>query len=350
MVKRISFITYSLILFAHMTVGCSTDVANIPSLTFTPAPHVETSIVKTSTPPPSPTLTPIPDASATPEMSPSGTIAMVGAHRTHLSLRLLNLATGVIQDVTGMADSSFTWSPDGQWIAFAGGIPETQRLDIFIIKPDGTGLKRMTNSSHGEAGLSWSPNGKSIVYSYSSSTSTFPESDLALLDVDKAQTYLLTSTKGSEHRPTWSPDGRQIAYLFDQENSPNELWVMDFDAKSTERIFVDIPISARKIDWSPDGQWIAFISPSISDHCGDIYIVRPDGSNTTRLTKLTGCATVVTWSPDGRYLAFVGKDKPTSQGWRIYVMDVESRNIVPIIDEEELRIDDIDWSNISLSK
>jgi Tol biopolymer transport system component len=249
-----------------------------------------------------------------------------------------------------MAGSSITWSPDGQWIAFAGGIPETQRLDIFIIKPDGTGLKRMTNSSQGEAGLSWSPNGKFIMYSYTSSTSTFPESDLALLDVDKAQTYLLTSTKGSEHRPTWSPDGKQIAYLFDQGNSPSELWVMDFETKSTERILVDVPVSNRKIDWSPDGQWIAFISPGISDYCGDIYVVRPDGSNTTRLTNLTGCATVVIWSPDGKYLAFVGKDKPMSQGWRIYIMDVESKNIIPVTDEEELRIDDIDWTIATGSK
>ncbi len=333
-----------------MTVGCSTDVANIPSLTFTPAPHVETSIVKTSTPPPSPTLTPIPDASATPEMNPSGTIAMVGAHRTHLSLRLLNLENGAIQDVTGMADSSLTWSPDGQWIAFTGGISETQRGDIFIIKPDSNELKRMTNSIYGEGHLSWSPNGKFVVYSYFSSTSAFPESDLALLDVDKEQTYLLTSTRGSEYRPTWSPDGKHIAYLFNQGNTPSELWVMDIETKSTEHILVDVPISERKIDWSPDGQWIAFISPGVSDYCGDIFVVRPDGSEQERMTNLTGCATVVTWSPDGKYLAFVGKDKIVSQGWRIYIMGAESKNIIPVTDEEELRIDDIDWSNISLSK
>lgn len=275
-----------------------------------------------------------------------GEIAISGHHRVHSSIRLLNLENGAIQSVSGMGSGSISWSPDGQWIAFEGGIPGTQRSDIFLIKLEKNEIKRLTNSSQGETDLNWSPDGRFIVYTYNNHSEP---SNLALINIDNGETSLLTATKGYEHHPVWSPDGRQIAYLYFENTLPSELWVMDIDSRNSNTL-IETPIAFSKIDWSPDGEWIVFISAENTNDCGDIFIVRSDGSDLSRLTNLPGCATDVIWSPDGEYLAFVGRNKSIMKGWQIYVIDATGKNIVAVTGEEELSINDIDWSLTTFSK
>jgi TolB protein len=54
--------------------------------------------------------------------------------------------------------------------------------------------------------------------------------------------------------------------------------------------------------WSPDGSWIAHTVRDGIVH--DIWLTRPDGSETVRLTT-TGRNRMPAWSPDGHWLAFL---------------------------------------------
>jgi Tol biopolymer transport system component len=49
------------------------------------------------------------------------------------------------------------WSPDGSLIAFIAG-PQTSsgRTDIYVVRPDGSGLRRLTRDANATA-LSWRP-------------------------------------------------------------------------------------------------------------------------------------------------------------------------------------------------
>ena len=53
-------------------------------------------------------------------------------------------------------------SPDGQWLALAnqGDIKE----DLFVMKVDGTGLRRVTEDAARDRQPRWAPDGKSIVF------------------------------------------------------------------------------------------------------------------------------------------------------------------------------------------
>ncbi len=53
------------------------------------------------------------------------------------------------------------WSPRGDLIMFSR-LAEGD-YDIYTIKPDGTGLKRLTNSHGNDAHQAWSPDGEQIV-------------------------------------------------------------------------------------------------------------------------------------------------------------------------------------------
>jgi TolB protein len=64
-------------------------------------------------------------------------------------------------------------------------------------------------------------------------------------------------------------------------------------------------------DWSPDGDWIAFASDAESEHEGsyDVYKMRVDGSEITRLTGSDAQEWTPTWSANSSRIAFYRDDK-----------------------------------------
>ncbi|NRR34166.1 PD40 domain-containing protein [Oxalobacteraceae bacterium] len=99
----------------------------------------------------------------------------------------LNIATGALKNVTGTLGFDPTkphgyfrpsWSADGKWLAFSSdtgtnwrghdlpnGWERTQESAIYIIKPDGSGWKKVaSNTGYSDGSPSWSPDGTSVVY------------------------------------------------------------------------------------------------------------------------------------------------------------------------------------------
>jgi Tol biopolymer transport system component len=67
----------------------------------------------------------------------------------------------------GVRGSSPAWSPDGQWIAFPyHHLPD--RLfsgALAVIRPDGSGLRRLTDYPDAELEPAWTPDGKHLLFS-----------------------------------------------------------------------------------------------------------------------------------------------------------------------------------------
>jgi Tol biopolymer transport system component len=43
------------------------------------------------------------------------------------------------------ADTQPEWSPDGEWIAFLSD--RSGHVDLYVVHPDGTGLRRLTRNA-----------------------------------------------------------------------------------------------------------------------------------------------------------------------------------------------------------
>ena len=72
----------------------------------------------------------------------------------------------------GLDSDNPDWSPDGGWIIFTGHpqVPGVEfTANIYVIHPDGSGMRRLTHSKAGEGFdffASWSPNGARIVFNH----------------------------------------------------------------------------------------------------------------------------------------------------------------------------------------
>ncbi|WP_417260976.1 hypothetical protein [Celeribacter sp.] len=110
------------------------------------------------------------------------------------------------------------FSADGKWIWFNSD--RTGASELWRVRPDGSGLERMTE----DAMVNWfphpSPDGESVVYlAYPEGTVGHPPGmhvELRLwTETDRPTETLvqLTGGQGTINSPSWSPDGQAFAYV-----------------------------------------------------------------------------------------------------------------------------------------
>jgi Tol biopolymer transport system component len=128
------------------------------------------------------------------------------------------------------------WTPDGKRIAFAGS--RHAELDIVTRAFDGSGAQELILKGRGGSNfpLSWSPDGRFLVFVNVSPTTG---NDLWLLDMNAQHAIRpLVQTQYREGGPTFSPDGQFIAYASDASGR-NEIYIRPVSGTGGE-----VPVSA----------------------------------------------------------------------------------------------------------
>jgi TolB protein len=127
-------------------------------------------------------------------------------------LRVMNIETGAITTLTSGYDNFPLWSPRGDVIMFS-------RLaqgdyEIFTIKPDGTGVRRLTSSPGNDAHQGWSPDGERIVFASSRmgfkdeviyTDAPQPYGELFVMRSDGTGVEQLTDNQWEDGTPAWQP-------------------------------------------------------------------------------------------------------------------------------------------------
>jgi Tol biopolymer transport system component len=321
-------------------------------------------------------LTNDPDLDDQAAISPDGSqVAFVSTRESHTAnIWVLDLKTKKVRNLTGgrtppvdgaRLNGAFrpSWSPDGKWIAFSSdrsfpfkphvepsrGWEHLQELSIYVIQPDGRGLRRLTPAGTSAGSPRWSADGTRIVFYEVPTAFTFAvrvfgqnrvTSQIVSIDVASGTRtehttgpglkvspqflngdrigYLVkaapeatqaglaftqggTGTKGAFRSPSWSADGQRVVYqkvdfTARPQNQSLYSWDRDTDVRYTD-VFPQ---------FSRDGRLaISDIKNLANTARASISVMNADGSNSKVVfSDPSGQAFVPTWSPDGQWIAF----------------------------------------------
>ncbi len=204
------------------------------------------------------------------------------------------------------------WSPDGRLIAFAS--MRFGSFDIFVMRADGSGTRRLTRAREHDSRPSWSPDGAWIVFDRGA------WGDLYVIGKDGQGERRLTRDRAQETDPAWSPDGRWIAYVRRERGTRvHEIWLVRPDG-SRPHPLTRLGVASYSPAWSPDGRRVVFASNPGRATWG-IFEVGIEGGAVRRLVSPAGeGAFEPTWSTDGRRLAF-------SREGAVVVQDATGREV-----------------------
>jgi len=293
------------------------------------------------------------------DVSPDGSALLVVSENSGQGgLWSVQIPAGSLRQLlTGAHINSAAWSPDGKSVVY-----NTGNNDIYVIRSDGTGNRKLADVGGPASTLSWSPDGSRIRF--------FKDSRLWEMSSDGSGLHeLLPAWQPSAPKCCghWTPDGKFFVFLLQITSRGsyvpgNQLWTLDerrgllrqvppepvqltsgpirwntpipskdgtkifaqgviqrgelvrFDAQSHQLEPWLGGISAESVIFSSDGRFVAYVTfPE-----GVLWRANRDGSNRVQLTVPPMIPFVPRWSPDGTQILFtqIGADGHA----RIYIV------------------------------
>lgn len=193
-------------------------------------------------------------------------------------------------------------SPDGKWIVVRMEDPQE---DLALLRPDGSGLHRITDDPFSDRSPHWSPNGKRIIF-LSNRSGTF---ELWSIRPDGSQLRRLTNDGSLSF--CWAPNGALIGY------PENARPVSLIPANGSVRSW-GLPAGFVPLAWSPDHYAVVGRIPE--DSFGrPLYIYRPATRDLWQIAANAPFPSTV-WLRDSIHLLF-------SQNDGIYVANLRDRSV-----------------------
>jgi Tol biopolymer transport system component len=204
--------------------------------------------------------------------------------------------------------------PGNGLIVFERFDADADQSHLFTMRPDGTDVQQLTDFTTSDHEPAVSPDGRTVAFIHE-----FEDRSpaLATIPIDGATPATIRLT--DEHLfvtsgPSWSPDGAQLTFAA-RDDVGQRVFVSNADGTELRALTPRDLYWVHGAAWSPDGSRIAFTASTISGDVQpsrwDVYTIRPDGTELTRLTETPTPEedeSNPTWDPRGERLAFARSD------------------------------------------
>ena len=193
-------------------------------------------------------------------------------------------------------------SPDGAWLAFYSfGNPQE---DLFIVRPDGSGQRQLTDDRYSDRARGWSPDSREVLFTSTRSGSY----EIWVMGLNEQNGRQLTwcggtGAEGGCQYAAWSPDGKWLAI--------QRLGAQSFLLEANKPWQAQTPIELPPLPeadnhflawaWSPDGRELAGWQRNTNGVEGGLWVYT---LATQRYERLTTAGLEPQWLNDQRRLLF----------------------------------------------
>ncbi len=252
----------------------------------------------------------------------------------------LILAAVVVTRLTNVIDAYPQLSPDGTKVVFQSN--RTGRWQLYVMKPDGSDLRQLTDLGSNPVGASWSPNGKEIAFSAEADGN--PE--IFVMNADGSHIRRLTNDPADDSHPHWTPDGARIVFNSSRTTPPGE--------KEWDDVFSIRPDGAdlqrhtncrtictyasfspdmrkllyRKVTNTPGMQWDLTNAPRNSE----VFVADADGANEANVSNSAAFDGWPAWSPDGKTIAFASNRSGPANVGHVWLVNPDGTNLRKLTD------------------
>ena len=203
-------------------------------------------------------------------------------------------------------------------------------MDIYAYSEKTGAMKRLTTARGYDAEGSYSPDGKTIVFSSMRSGYDHALSDkekksleenpsnfaeIYIMRADGSEQTRLTNAFGYDGGPFFTPDGKKIIWRrFDEQGLIADIWTMNPDGSDQRQL-----TTFGSMSWAPymhpSGAYFIFASNKLGFENFELFIADAEGAKEpVRVTYTNGFDGLPVPSPDGKMLAWTSSRAGGSAG------------------------------------